>query len=53
MVNYGYYEICLDDVLNEAFVDFSYEQDNDLSVKELFIQLIEYGLVKLGYLDVH
>jgi len=53
MVNYGEFRICLDDEVNEAFVECSADQDDKISAEEMVWMLIGYGLVELGYLELH
>lgn len=53
MVDYGSFNICLDDEVNEAFVTFSYDQNFKISAEQLVSMLIGYGLVQLGYMDLY
>lgn len=50
MVGYGDIPVNLLDDVNEAFVHFSFEQDDSYSAEEMVSDLIAYGLVYLGYL---
>ena len=52
MISFGSCNIDLDDVVNEAFAEFSFDQDDKVGVERLFSMLIGYGLVELGYLNL-
>ena len=51
MVDYGSFEISLDEEVNDALVSFSYDMGDKYSAEELFCILIGYGLDALGYLE--
>ena len=53
MVYRGSFKFYMDEVIHKAFISFSNDLNKEKSFEELISLLIGYGLVDLGYLELH